>query len=117
LGNDTTNLDYGAVVVLYTFYAHFTIGWQSNMWIYPSELLPLKLRVRDGRFRRDFTAAIHFSHGGSHTICFPKTSGLPHKSRVFAFHRYGGKEKRSSLQSATASISPSRTVHNQLFMR
>jgi sugar porter (SP) family MFS transporter len=39
---------YGAVVVLYLFQTFFTVGWQSNMWVYPSELLPLKLRLRGG---------------------------------------------------------------------
>jgi len=34
--------------VLYIFQTFFTLGWQSNMWIYPSELLPLKLRLRGG---------------------------------------------------------------------
>jgi hypothetical protein len=35
-------------VVLYIFWTLFTLGWQSNMWIYPSEPLPLKLRLRGG---------------------------------------------------------------------
>lgn len=39
---------YGATVVLYLFQTFFTLGWQSNMWIYPSEMLPLKLRLRGG---------------------------------------------------------------------
>ncbi|KAJ5729731.1 hexose carrier protein [Penicillium malachiteum] len=42
------NLGYGAAVVLYLFQSFFTLGWQSNMWIYPSEILPLKLRLRGG---------------------------------------------------------------------
>lgn len=46
VGIGTTNLGYGAAVVLYLFQTFFTLGWQSNMWIYPSELLPLKLRGR-----------------------------------------------------------------------
>lgn len=46
VGIGTTNLGYGAAVVLYFFQTFFTLGWQSNMWIYPSELLPLKLRGR-----------------------------------------------------------------------
>lgn len=33
-------------VMLYLFQTFFTLGWQSNMWIYPPELLPLKLRSR-----------------------------------------------------------------------
>ncbi|KAK3637098.1 hypothetical protein LTR56_013830 [Elasticomyces elasticus] len=44
VGIGTKGLGYAAAVVL-TF---FTLGWQSNMWIYPSELLPLKLRLRGG---------------------------------------------------------------------
>jgi len=41
-------LGYAATVVLYLFQTFFTLGWQSNMWVYPSELLPLKLRLRGG---------------------------------------------------------------------
>ncbi|KAH7008999.1 putative hexose carrier protein [Ilyonectria destructans] len=48
VGIGTKSLGYGAVVVLYVFYTFFTVGWQANMWIYPSEILPLKLRVRGG---------------------------------------------------------------------
>ena len=48
VGIGTTNLGYGAAVVLYLFQSFFTIGWQSNMWIYPSEMLPLRLRLRGG---------------------------------------------------------------------
>ncbi|KAK9361718.1 hypothetical protein V1504DRAFT_432549 [Lipomyces starkeyi] len=44
----TKSLGYAAIVVLYLFQMFFTLGWQSNMWIYPSELLPLKLRLRGG---------------------------------------------------------------------
>jgi sugar porter (SP) family MFS transporter len=42
------NLGYGAIVCSYVFYTFFTVGWQANMWVYPSEILPLKLRVRGG---------------------------------------------------------------------
>lgn len=48
VGIGTTRLGYAAAVVLYLFQTFFTLGWQSNMWIYPSELLPLKLRLRGG---------------------------------------------------------------------
>lgn len=48
VGIDTKGLGYAAAVVLYIFQTFFTLGWQSNMWIYPSELLPLKLRLRGG---------------------------------------------------------------------
>lgn len=48
VGIGTTRLGYAAAVVLYIFQTFFTLGWQSNMWIYPSELLPLKLRLRGG---------------------------------------------------------------------
>ncbi|RHZ70703.1 hypothetical protein CDV55_103215 [Aspergillus turcosus] len=41
-----SNLGYGTAVMLYLFQTFFTIGWQSNMWIYPSEMLPLRLRLR-----------------------------------------------------------------------
>ncbi|KAJ5085216.1 hexose carrier protein [Penicillium argentinense] len=48
VGIRTTGLGYAAAVALYFFQTFFTLGWQSNMWIYPSELLPLKLRLRGG---------------------------------------------------------------------
>ncbi|BFZ62834.1 hypothetical protein YB2330_003944 [Saitoella coloradoensis] len=38
----------GAVVALYLFQGFFTVGWMSNMWCYPSEILPLRLRQRGG---------------------------------------------------------------------
>lgn len=38
----------GAVVMLYLFQGFFTIGWMSNMWCYPSEILPLRNRQRGG---------------------------------------------------------------------
>ncbi|RFU28029.1 hypothetical protein B7463_g8307, partial [Scytalidium lignicola] len=48
VGIGTKGLGYAAIVVLYLFQTFFTLGWQSNMWVYPSELLPLKLRLRGG---------------------------------------------------------------------
>ncbi|KAJ5765785.1 hexose carrier protein [Penicillium odoratum] len=48
IGIGGEKLGYGAAVVLYLFQSFFTLGWQSNMWIYPSEILPLKLRLRGG---------------------------------------------------------------------
>lgn len=48
VGIGTKGLGYAAAVVLYIFQTFFTLGWQSNMWIYPSEMLPLKLRLRGG---------------------------------------------------------------------
>lgn len=48
VGIGTKRLGYAAAVVLYLFQTFFTLGWQSNMWIYPSELLPLRLRLRGG---------------------------------------------------------------------
>ncbi|KAJ5157730.1 hexose carrier protein [Penicillium canariense] len=48
VGIGTKGFGYAAAVVLYIFQTFFTLGWQSNMWIYPSELLPLKLRLRGG---------------------------------------------------------------------
>ncbi|KZT20203.1 general substrate transporter [Neolentinus lepideus HHB14362 ss-1] len=36
----------GAVVMLYLFQGFFTIGWMSNMWCYPSEILPVRNRQR-----------------------------------------------------------------------
>ncbi|KAK3939791.1 general substrate transporter [Diplogelasinospora grovesii] len=46
VGIGSVGLGYAATVVLYLFQTFFTLGWQSNMWIYPSELLPLRLRLR-----------------------------------------------------------------------
>lgn len=103
VGIGTKGLGYGAVVVLYVFYTFFTIGWQSNMWIYPSELLPLKLRVRGGAVgvvsQWLFTfliveitpvmitnigwksyvlfACLNFIAVPIVYFCFPETSGLP----------------------------------------
>ena len=48
VGIGTTSLGYAAAVVLYIFQTGFTVGWQSNMWLYPSEILPLRLRLRGG---------------------------------------------------------------------
>jgi len=48
VGIGTKGLGYAAIVVLYLFQTFFTLGWQSNMWVYPAELLPLKLRLRGG---------------------------------------------------------------------
>ena len=48
VGIGTKGLGYAATVVLYIFQTFFTLGWQSNMWIYPPELVPLKLRLRGG---------------------------------------------------------------------
>ncbi|KAK8196781.1 hypothetical protein M8818_006948 [Zalaria obscura] len=48
VGIGTKGLGYAAAVVLYLFQTFFTLGWQSNMWLYPAEILPLKLRLRGG---------------------------------------------------------------------
>src|SRR5277367_669059 len=48
VGIGPKGLGYAAIVVLYLFQTFFTIGWQSNMLVYPSELLSLKLRLRGG---------------------------------------------------------------------
>ncbi|KAK9455920.1 putative hexose carrier protein [Dipodascopsis uninucleata] len=48
VGIGTKACGYGAIVFLYIFQTFFTLGWQSNMWVYPSELMPLKLRLRGG---------------------------------------------------------------------
>ncbi|KUJ09741.1 putative hexose carrier protein [Mollisia scopiformis] len=48
IGIGGTGLGVAATVVLYLFQTFFTLGWQSNMWVYPSELLPLKIRLRGG---------------------------------------------------------------------
>ncbi|GAO47581.1 putative hexose carrier protein [Saitoella complicata NRRL Y-17804] len=48
IGIGGKGLGYAAVVVLYIYQTFFTLGWQSTLWIYPSEILPLKLRLRGG---------------------------------------------------------------------
>lgn len=103
VGIDTKGLGYAAAVVLYLFQTFFTLGWQSNMWIYPSELLPLKLRIRGGALavvsqwlwtflvveitppmitNIGYKSYIVFAVINFVTIpvvyfCFPETSGMP----------------------------------------
>lgn len=36
----------GAAAMLFIFQGAFTIGFQATVWVYPSEILPLKLRQR-----------------------------------------------------------------------
>ncbi|KAK9454001.1 putative hexose carrier protein [Dipodascopsis uninucleata] len=48
VGIGSKSCAYGAVVFLYLYQTCFTLGWQSNLWAYPSELLPMKLRLRGG---------------------------------------------------------------------
>lgn len=36
----------GAAVMLFLFQGAFTIGFQATVWVYPSEILPLRLRQR-----------------------------------------------------------------------
>ncbi|TGO90107.1 hypothetical protein BPOR_0079g00200 [Botrytis porri] len=36
----------GAAVMLFVFEGAFTIGFQATVWVYPSEILPLRLRQR-----------------------------------------------------------------------
>lgn len=35
-----------AAVMLFVFQGAFTIGFQATVWVYPSEILPLRLRQR-----------------------------------------------------------------------
>lgn len=35
-----------AVIMLFIFQGAFTIGFQATVWVYPSEILPLRLRQR-----------------------------------------------------------------------
>jgi MFS family permease len=41
-----TACGYGAAVMLFLFEGFFTIGFQATVWVYPSEILPLRLRQR-----------------------------------------------------------------------
>jgi hypothetical protein len=36
----------GAAAMLFVFQGAFTIGFQATVWVYPSEILPLRLRQR-----------------------------------------------------------------------
>ena len=36
----------GAAVMLFLFEGAFTVGFQATVWVYPSEILPLRLRAR-----------------------------------------------------------------------
>jgi len=36
----------GAAAMLFIFQGAFTIGFQATVWVYPSEILPLKLRQK-----------------------------------------------------------------------
>lgn len=36
----------GAAAMLFIFQGAFTIGFQATVWVYPSEILPLRLRQR-----------------------------------------------------------------------
>lgn len=36
----------GAVAVLFVYLGLFTIGFQAVVWVYPSEILPLRLRAK-----------------------------------------------------------------------
>ena len=48
--NYATSVQYsagiGAAAMLFVFQGAFTIGFQATVWVYPSELLPLRLRQR-----------------------------------------------------------------------
>ncbi|KAI6849200.1 general substrate transporter [Hortaea werneckii] len=41
-----TQAGIGAAAMLFIFQGAFTIGFQATVWVYPSEILPLKLRQR-----------------------------------------------------------------------
>lgn len=43
---DTDTAGIGAAAMLFVFQGAFTIGFQATVWVYPSEILPLKLRQR-----------------------------------------------------------------------
>jgi len=36
----------GAAVMLFLFEGAFTVGFQATVWVYPAEILPLRLRQR-----------------------------------------------------------------------
>jgi len=36
----------GAAIMLFLFEGFFTLGFQATVWVYPSEILPLRLRAR-----------------------------------------------------------------------
>lgn len=41
-----TSAGIGAAAMLFVFQGAFTIGFQATVWVYPSEILPLRLRQR-----------------------------------------------------------------------
>ncbi len=41
-----TGCGIGAAVMLFLFEGAFTIGFQATVWVYPAEILPLRLRQR-----------------------------------------------------------------------
>ncbi len=43
---NTTGAAIGAVVFVFLFEACFTWGWMATVWIYPAEILPLKIRAK-----------------------------------------------------------------------
>jgi len=43
---NTTRASIGAVFLIFVYEACFTWGWMATVWIYPPEILPLKLRAK-----------------------------------------------------------------------
>lgn len=46
VGIGTSAASVGAVVLVFLFEAGFTWGWMATVWIYPPEILPLKIRAK-----------------------------------------------------------------------
>lgn len=45
-GKSTHGAGIGATVMLFLFETFFTIGFQATVWVYPSEVLPIRIRQR-----------------------------------------------------------------------
>ncbi|EMD39461.1 hypothetical protein CERSUDRAFT_121739 [Gelatoporia subvermispora B] len=43
---NTPSASVGAVFLIFAFEACFTWGWMATVWVYPAEILPLKLRAK-----------------------------------------------------------------------
>lgn len=43
---NNTSASIAAIVLIFAFEACFTWGWMATVWLYPAEILPLKLRAR-----------------------------------------------------------------------
>lgn len=50
----------GAAAMLFVFQGALTIGFQATIWVYPSEILPLKLRHRGASISASLNWILNF---------------------------------------------------------